>query len=807
MKTHPPIEPLEARIAPAAVAITYTDLDGDTVKITASKAGAVAPPLDDTDRTLTGGAIGHLTLLDLTEAGFDGASIVFTVTKGANGDGLADVTRIDAGGNDLGTVKLKGDLAEIDAGSGTAGTPAIAALCVRSMGLYGNGNECDIVGSLGALKVSADLRGAYLHVTGNGFTIGPVTIGGSLIGGTSLNSGRIFADGGIGAVRIGGDVQGGAGENAGSIFSGGNVGTVTIGGSLLGGSGRSSGNLFAQDLMGAVKIGASVLGGRGLSSGAIFANDDLLSLTIAGSLVGSEGGQSGGVFASSHLGPVTIGGDLRGGAGQGTGGLYTNNGKIDSVQIAGSIEGGAGLRSGLIVAKNAIGPVRVAHDVRGGGAELSGSIDSDGTLASVFVGGSLLGGSGLTSGAIRSNGNLGSVRVVGDVQGGAGIDSGAILTTVGEIGNITVGGSLLGGAQAGSGSIFSSFRTGVVKIGGDVVGGAGTNSGRIDSTSFMVSVTVGGSVGGSSGVGSGAIVAAEELGAVKIGRDLRGGTGADSGRVVSLTADVASVSIGGSLLGGAATRTGYVGSVGDMGAVRIGGDVVGGHMDDNDPTLDRTGFIEADRIASVTIGGSMIAGINTNLFAELTHNASIRVADDLGPVVVKGSLIGRKTQSSYTPVIISARGQEALAPGATSDVAIRSLTVGGRVEWSLVLAGFDQDDPITAGTNGNASIGPVSVGGDWIASSISAGVQDPNNSGFGKATDVVIPGATLISRIASIAIAGTVAGDVRPEDHFGFVARRIGSFKAGLFLAPLTAATDAPIELSLFTADTTVREL
>ena len=188
---------------------------------------------------------------------------------------------------------------------------------------------------------------------------------------------------------------------------------------------------------------------------------------------------------------------------------------------------------------------------------------------------------------------------------------------------------------------------------------------------------------------------------MKIGRDILGGTASSAGAILAFDT-LASLTVGGSLVGGTAIRTGYVGSVGDMGAVKIGGNVVGGNMDDNDPTLDRTGFIEADRIASVTIGGSMIAGINTNLFAELTNNASIRVADDLGPVVVKGSLIGRKTVNSYTPVIISARGQESLAPGATSDIAIRSLNVGGRVEWSLVLAGFDQNDPITAGTNGNA---------------------------------------------------------------------------------------------------------
>ena len=57
MKTTTTIEPLESRIAPAAIVVTYADLDGDLVRITASKAGLVAPPLDLTDLTLTGGAM------------------------------------------------------------------------------------------------------------------------------------------------------------------------------------------------------------------------------------------------------------------------------------------------------------------------------------------------------------------------------------------------------------------------------------------------------------------------------------------------------------------------------------------------------------------------------------------------------------------------------------------------------------------------------------------------------------------------------------------------------------------------------
>ena len=44
MKTFSIIEPLEARVAPASFACT--DVDGDPVKITASRFDPAAPPLD-----------------------------------------------------------------------------------------------------------------------------------------------------------------------------------------------------------------------------------------------------------------------------------------------------------------------------------------------------------------------------------------------------------------------------------------------------------------------------------------------------------------------------------------------------------------------------------------------------------------------------------------------------------------------------------------------------------------------------------------------------------------------------------------
>jgi hypothetical protein len=72
-------------------------------------------------------------------------------------------------------------------------------------------------------------------------------------------------------------------------------------------------------------------------------------------------------------------------------------------------------------------------------------------------------------------------------------------------------------------------------------------------------------------------------------------------------------------------------------------------------------------------------------------------------------------------------------------------------------------------------------------------------TGSGNSEDIPSP----LSRIASISIKGQVIGSTSRSDHFGFVAQQIGSFKASGF----TAATDAPIELSLATLDVTLREI
>src|SRR4026208_301877 len=100
------LETLESRIVPASM-LTYTDIDGDKVAITASVGNLTG------HATVVGG---QLQLLDISDASFNHANITFSVVKVAGGDGLAAVGRINGGTNDLGNVVVKGDLGNIDCG-------------------------------------------------------------------------------------------------------------------------------------------------------------------------------------------------------------------------------------------------------------------------------------------------------------------------------------------------------------------------------------------------------------------------------------------------------------------------------------------------------------------------------------------------------------------------------------------------------------------------------------------------------------------------------------------------------------------
>jgi hypothetical protein len=505
------------------------------------------------------------------------------------------------------------------------------------------------------------------------------------------------------------------------------------------------------------------------------------SITVGGSLIGGTNNQSGQIGSGGNIGKIKVSGDLAGGAGADTGEI-DSGGAIAQLTVGGSLRGTAAADSGEIFSRGVIGPVTIGGSLFGGAGDDSGGIDAGGSIGNVTVGGSLIGGGGFDTGEVLSGGSLGMLTVGGDLVGGSQGNSGDIDVN-GAVAGVKVGGSLIGGAGSDSGEVLAGGNIGLITIGGGLFGGSGPDSGAINGGKAVAGVTVGGSLVGGSGNDTGEILVGTGLGPTTVRGDLRGGAGSSTGDVTAGT--ISSISVGGSVVGGVGNSSGVILGSGAIGSVAIGHDLVGGSISGASLGLDSSGYIQGQRIGRVAVGGSVIAGSNTSAGGTLAHSGAIQAVDDLGPVTVKGNLVGDPTN----PVVISARGRAGLPVTTTIDLAIASLTVGGRVERALILAGYDVfGNPV----NGQASIGAVKVGGDWVASSLVAGAMSllPGFN-FGTATDTEIgglePSEDRIAQIASITIGGQAIGTVGGTDHFGFVAERVGSLSVGGTVIPLHA--------------------
>jgi hypothetical protein len=653
----PHLERLEGRDVPAVVIVnpttaTYTDVDGDHVTIKVSIGTLTA----NLFTTLATGKGDQLQEIDFSEGGFDGTSLTVSVAKVAGGDGRANIGFINSSGHDLGTVVVKGDLGRIDVGSGSQTVPAAQSLTVNSLGRVGTDTQAVggtlenvFIGDLGALVVAGDVKDAFVFDDGS---IGAITIGGSLIGGTADHNGEVISTSDIGLVKVGHDVQGGAGSPSGSVISQGKLAGVTIGGALLGGSNDETGEISSNSDMGLVKIGHDVQGGSGGSSGFVNSNGNLAGVAIGGSLIGGSGDDSGEIFSQSDMGVIKIG-----------------------------------------------------HDVLGASGNLSGSINTQGELSGVSIGGSLIGGSNTNTGEVFASSDVGLVTVTHDVLGGSGPGSGFIGTS-GKLSGVTIGGSLVGGTGSQSGEVFSAGDVGAVKISHNLIGGSNIGSTSLDSS-------------------------------------------------------------------------GIIKSLGQIASVTIGGSVVSGNI-----------------------------GINGSS-GTLTNDATIRAGNDIGSLTVKGCLIGNVTEFGAFPVVISARGQA--VQGTTTDLAIGSISIGGRVEFADILAGYDTNlNPV----NGDAQIGAVTVGGDWAGSNLVAGAMNAasGNTKFGDANDASIGAGTLgiIGSITSITVKGLVFGTpdgVSNTDHFGFVAQVVGSVKVNGNAFALTSGPDDDNLSVGETGDVTIHEI
>ena len=197
-------------------------------------------------------------------------------------------------------------------------------------------------------------------------------------------------------------------------------------------------------------------------------------------------------------------------------------------------------------------------------------------------------------------------------------------------------------------------------------------------------------------------------------------------------------------------KAGFIHASGDIGAVSVGHDVIGG--------ADFSGIAAGGRLGKVTIGGALTS------------------------------------PNATKPVILSALGK--LGATTVKDaVAIASVSVKTDVLNARILAGYDINlTPL----NPDAGIGAISVGANWDASSIAAGVQDTSTAGdltsapdgFGQ-NDTLIGGDTMpaiFATIASITIKGTAMGSASAGDFFGITAQKIGKVSIPGVVFPLASA-------------------
>jgi hypothetical protein len=773
------IEPLEDRIAPAAVvaistngkSATYTDATGDTVVVTTTKGN-----FNTATFTFDPSTTGQLTELSVANnTGFNGASInftVFPVSGSSTASNAVNVGYIDAIGVGLASLTIPGDLGRIDAGGGASAT-ALGKLTVNSLGALSttqggltipNGGTLDVVsnltGAVGQVNIAGNLDGTLFAQdfnshpgTGN---IGQLNVGGSINGNVShavpnatneyvYTAGQVIFTGSLGTAVIGGGLEGGPGEYSGSI----------------GGYSGTSGGLGTFSKIGSVTVKGSVPDDPSPAPAG----------SVGTSILGGTGAYSGGIIADT-VGSVTVAGDVLGGAGTGSGfvqgALY-----LKTVNINGSLLGG-NFDPGSPSEANSSGVVAGA------------------TIGSVTIGKNLYGGSGIGSGEIFSTGTIQKVLVMGDLGGGtAGTSSNSGLAGVihgKALGSITVMGSVTGGnlvagdpnqLATGGASIIGDATIGTVYIGGNVTGGSGAKTAQIlTGAGNATSITIAGTSGltGGAGASSGEVNIAGNLGSLLVKSSVTGGTGSNSGFVATGN-NLGSLSIGGSLAGGASSYSGNVAVFGTLSRATIS--KVQGSSNTGKSTLTNTGYIQANAIGTMTVG-SLISG--SAVSGDLDTSGAIRATTTISSITI-GTLQG----TASNPAIISAVGPANVPVGATSDVAIGSITIKTGSSYGDILAGYNTNTnggttPLGTGANADAQIGTVTIGGGISATNIIAGVGTGTGGLFGNATSAALSGAgvtdlpTIVSKISRIVINGGITGPgTSTTDTYGIAAQYIAT--------------------------------
>ncbi|MEA3210744.1 MAG: large repetitive protein [Chthoniobacter sp.] len=465
-------------------------------------------------------------------------------------------------------------------------------------------------------------------------------------------------------------------------------------------------------------------------------------------------------------------------------------GVINTLNIGGALQGGAADTSGQVVVTGHIGTATIGSIIGGAGQEsglLAANAQTQGRIGNVNVTGAIVGGDGDGSGQIFGT-KIGNVSA-GEIIGGRGQQSGAINATS-TLGSVTLAGDLRGGTGISSGTIFANSAVGAVQIDGSIIGGSQQNTGSLISNGGITSLALTGALRGGAGETSGSVqVNGGGIGAITIGEDpatgdsIVGGAGRGSGSI-GVALNITSVSTTGNIRGGSADNSGAITVNGSITKLLVGRSLIGGTAHgpatDGSPAvaLVNSGYLKAGRFISATINEDIVAGVDGG--AGIANSAAIR-ADMIDALIVNRDVLG----SAATPVVISAAG--------LNGQAIKSLLVGGKVQFAEILAGYDVDGSTSnfRGTvlNADASIGTVSIGESVQGLNVIAGAQPGADGRFGTADDRLITGGvtlpsgfktrdvpTVISQIASVIIKGAILPTSAP---YGVIAQHIISLKTG----------------------------
>ncbi len=750
---------------------TYTDEDGDTVTVKTTKG-----KFDKTNFVFRPvlGVQQQLRTLDLnaTAVDFTGANITISAKpSAAGGNSFANVGFIAGAGEALGNVKVGGDLGKITAAS-------LNGLTVQSFGALGTITQVSsvdlnslITGKLGKLTVKSDARDINLQVNDQ---LGTVTVGGDFIR-ASLKTTL-----GLGPVTITGNVVGG------QISAGNVLGAVTVKGSIIGttanpvvisGFGKGTAPATGRDVaITSLKVTGGVESLRllaGYDVNQVGANADA---SIGAITVGTDW------HASTVLAGVETGLDRAAGTdddrailGAGVRNNVAISSRIASVTIKGQALGTAGSTTDAfgIVAEQ-IGSAKVGTRTFAFKADTAAANQREGFFAApTGVGstglnsdfifrevGSVTANVALTIGLDTSKGNIATFT---DVDG----DLVTVKTTVGTFsdGDFTIVAAAGGGGQLrlinldDDGAEFTNAKLTITAKPGPLGGNGFVNIGEIRADGVdLGNVSIAGDLG--------------QLDAANI-KDLTvqslGGLGTGTqgaGGILDIHSgdDFGKLTVKSDLRGTTMFVNGTLKSVSVLGSIFDGEIATGGGM------------------GAVTVKGSIFGGV-------------IQSGRELGAVSVTGSIVG----NAFDKVVISAFGKS-IEPTTGIDLAIKSLTVGGGVEFLRLLAGYDVRE---VAKNSDASIGAITVGGDWRASTVLAGVEKGGDRADGSADDQTIVGgsrnnAAIFSQIASITIKGQGFGTAGPfNDSFGIVAEQIGSAKIGAAKFKFTAGKRSPADVFL----------